>query len=209
MPKLIVFTAPSGAGKTTLVRHLLSVCDDLRFSVSATTRPIRTGETDGKDYYFIDKEEFIHRRQQAHFLEWEEVYDGNYYGTLKSEIDRIFAMGKSVIFDVDVEGAKNIKREYNDLALTIFVKPPSVETLRRRLVGRGSETDATLLQRLDKAIQELECEPLFDICLLNDDLNTAKQRALDIVRDFLYPKNLSNNENIPTGEEFSRLILES
>ncbi len=183
--KLIVFTAPSGAGKTTLVKHLIQHNKDLQFSVSATTRTRRPNEVDGQDYYFIGREEFLRRRANNEFLEWQEVYDGNFYGTLLSEIQRIFALNKSVLFDVDVKGALNIKKHYGNLALTVFVRPPSIEVLRDRLLGRNTETNASLLQRLDKAIQELEYEPCFDTCIVNDNLDIAKKDAETITHRFL------------------------
>lgn len=183
--KLIIFTAPSGAGKTTLVRYLLQTIDALAFSVSATTRPCRANETDGKDYYFISRTQFLELIKNHEFVEWQEVYDGNFYGTLKSEISRLFAEGKSIIFDVDVEGAKNIKKMYGKQALTIFVKPPNIETLRERLSNRHTETNHTLQQRLDKAIKELACEVEFDTVVLNDKLEQAKKDAFDVVNQFL------------------------
>jgi guanylate kinase len=183
--KLIIFTAPSGAGKTTLVRHLLKTIDVLAFSVSATTRTCRASETNGKDYYFINKDEFLYRVGNGEFVEWQEVYDGNYYGTLKSEISLLFSEGKSIIFDVDVEGAKNIKKMYGNQALTVFVKPPNIATLRERLMYRHTETDHTLQQRLDKAIKELACEADFDAVILNDNLDQAKKDAFDTASSFL------------------------
>ena len=184
--KLVIFTAPSGAGKTTLVRHLVSTMPDkLMFSVSATTRHKRQHEKNGIDYLFITKEEFKQRVINNDFLEWQEVYDGNYYGTLKSEIDRILQQGKNVIFDVDVEGATNIKKFYGNKALTIFVQPPSIEALRNRLIGRNSETNYTIEQRVKKAILELEYAPRFDHTLVNDRLELAKQQACQLVIDFL------------------------
>ena len=184
--KLVIFTAPSGAGKTTLVRHLVSLMPDkLMFSVSATTRSKRQHERNNIDYCFITKEEFKQRVIDGDFLEWQEVYDGNYYGTLKSEIDRILQQGKNVIFDVDVEGATNIKHFYGDKALTVFVQPPSVEALRNRLIGRNTETNETLEQRVKKAILELEYAPKFDQTLVNDRLELAKQQAYQLVNDFL------------------------
>ena len=184
--KLVIFTAPSGAGKTTLVRHLVSLMPDkLMFSVSATTRSKRQHERNNIDYCFITKEEFKQRVIDGDFLEWQEVYDGNYYGTLKSEIDRILQQGKNVIFDVDVEGATNIKHFYGDKALTVFVQPPSVEALRNRLIGRNTETNETLEQREKKAILELEYAPKFDQTLVNDRLELAKQQAYQLVNDFL------------------------
>ena len=181
--KLVIFIAPSGVGKTTLVRHLVSLMPDkLMFSVSATTRSKRQHERNNIDYCFITKEEFKQRVIDGDFLEWQEVYDGNYYGTLKSEIDRILQQGKNVIFDVDVEGATNIKHFYGDKALTVFVQPPSVEALRNRLIGRNNET---LEQRVKKAILELEYAPKFDQTLVNDRLELAKQQAYQLVNDFL------------------------
>lgn len=155
------------------------------FSVSATTRSKRQHERNNIDYCFITKEEFKQRVIDGDFLEWQEVYDGNYYGTLKSEIDRILQQGKNVIFDVDVEGATNIKHFYGDKALTVFVQPPSVEALRNRLIGRNTETNETLEQRVKKAILELEYAPKFDQTLVNDRLELAKQQAYQLVNDFL------------------------
>lgn len=183
--KLIVFTAPSGAGKTTLVKYLLSTLDQLTFSVSATTREKRANETHGKDYYFLSKADFKQKLEKSDFLEWQEVYDGNYYGTLQSEIERIFALGKHIIFDVDVQGALNIKKMYGDQVLTVFVMPPNVETLRQRLLRRQSETPETLQRRVDKAVFELSYSSKFDTTVLNDDLVVAKADALKLVQDFL------------------------
>jgi len=187
--KLIIFTAPSGAGKTTLVHNLLKIVDNLLFSVSATTRKRRENEVDGKDYHFITAQEFKEKLAKGDFLEWQEVYDGNYYGTLKSEIDRILCMGKNVIFDVDVKGATNIKKHYGDQALTVFVRPPSVAALRKRLIGRKSETDASLEKRIQKAALELSYESRFDTFVLNDDLAIATQCAYELVTEFLSTSN--------------------
>ncbi|HRI29112.1 MAG TPA: guanylate kinase [Chitinophagales bacterium] len=184
--KLIVFTAPSGAGKTTLVRHILATLPHkVAFSVSATTRKQRSNEVNGKDYYFITREEFFQKRQNKEFLEWQEVYDGNFYGTLLSEIDRITQMGKAVIFDVDVEGALNIKKIFGNQALTVFVKPPSVAIIRQRLRHRNSETSEMLEKRVEKAVLELQYENRFDLSLLNDDITEAKRNATTIVTQFL------------------------
>lgn len=161
----------------------------LAFSISATTRPQRQYETDGKDYYFITKDEFKQRIAHHEFVEWEEVYDGNYYGTLKSEITRIFQQQKHVLFDVDVEGATSIKRIYGNDALTIFVQPPSVAVLRQRLLGRNSETNHTLEQRIQKATIELQYANRFDMTLVNDHLATAKAQAVSIVTHFLQTNN--------------------
>ena len=186
--KLIVFTAPSGAGKTTLVRHILKYCDQqMAFSVSATTRPKRDYETDGHDYYFISKEAFVEKKEAGDFLEWEEVYDGNYYGTLKSEIERIWRLGKTVLFDVDVKGAKNIKDYYGKQALVVFVKPPSFEILKKRLINRNTESPESLQKRIARMEFEMSCESMFDISIVNDDLETAKQKALQTVLDFITP----------------------
>jgi len=186
LTKLIVFTAPSGAGKTTLVKHVLSqLSNKVAFSVSATTRQQRSNEVNGIDYLFISREEFISRKENNEFLEWQEVYDGNFYGTLHSEIARIWKEGKAVIFDVDVEGAVNIKKIYGERALTVFVKPPSLETIRKRLMQRNSETNEMLEKRVAKAALELQYEGLFDIVLINDEIAEAKKNAIEIVCSFL------------------------
>lgn len=186
--KVIIFTAPSGAGKTTLVRHLLSRIEKLKFSVSATTRPKRYYEEEAKDYYFLTEEIFQEKVEKEDFLEWEEVYAGCRYGTLKSEVERIWNMGKHVIFDVDVKGALNIKKFYGDQALAVYVKPPSVEELLRRLQNRKTETLETLQKRMARAQIELTYENRFDITVVNDDLNTAKKDALQVVEQFLKTK---------------------
>ncbi len=183
--KLIIFAAPSGAGKTTLVRHLLKKLDNLCFSVSATTRKKRGAEVDTKDYYFISKEEFVSRNNKEEFLEWQEVYDGNFYGTLKSEVESLLEQGKNVIFDIDVKGALNIKKEYGERALAIFVQPPSILALKERLQSRNTETPESLAKRLAKAAVELEHASFFDIILLNDDIDKAKKEAEELVNDFL------------------------
>jgi guanylate kinase len=183
--KLIIFSAPSGAGKTTIVQHLLTKIPDLEFSISATTRNPRGNEMDGKDYYFISKEEFLHRIAKKEFVEFEEVYTGIFYGTLRSEIDRIWENGKAVIFDIDVEGGLHLKRKYGEQALAIFVKPPSMEILVERLKGRGTDSSDKLKERIKKAKKELKYAPKFDVILKNDDLHTACAEAKSLVNNFL------------------------
>ncbi len=187
MSKLLIFTAPSGAGKTTIVRHLLSKYDDLAFSVSATTRARRPHEKDGVDYYFLSQEDFRRRIQEGAFVEWEEVYDNQYYGTLKSEVERIWSLGKHIIFDIEVKGATNIKSFYGDSALAVFIKPPSPEILFERLRNRKTESEASLRKRIDRARYELSCENNFDVVLVNDILEDALINAERIVEEFLGP----------------------
>jgi guanylate kinase len=183
--KLIIFSAPSGAGKTTIVHHLLSKMPELEFSISATTRPARGDEQHEKDYYFISKEEFLHRIAKKQFVEFEEVYTGTFYGTLRTEIERIWAKGKTVIFDIDVEGGMHLKRKYEDQALAVFVQPPSLEILIERLTGRGTDSAEKLQERFAKAEKELNYAPQFDIILKNYDLETACKEAEDLVRGFI------------------------
>jgi guanylate kinase len=178
--KLIVFTAPSGAGKTTIVKHLLSKYEELDFSVSATTRSPRPHEVHGKDYYFLSLEEWQQKIEEGDFLEWEEVYQGQYYGSLKSEVERLWSLGKYVVFDMDVKGATNIKKIYGDKAVTVFVKPPSPEILFARLRNRQTEDEESLRKRIARAAEELKYEPTFDIVLLNNDLSTCLKEAEDI-----------------------------
>lgn len=185
MSKMLLFAAPSGSGKTTIVHHLLDTFDTLAFSVSATTRPRRNGEVDGQDYYFITTEDFRERIRQNAFVEWEEVYEGQYYGTLKSEIERLWQDGRNIIFDIDVEGAVNIKRQYPKEALSIFIKPPSVEVLADRLRSRQTESEESLQKRIEKAVKELDYENKFDLILVNDVLEDALTQAEQIVRDFI------------------------
>jgi len=183
--KLIIFSAPSGSGKTTLVHHLLSKPElKLAFSVSATSRSKRPNETDGKDYYFLSADEFRKRIDAGDFLEWEEVYNNQFYGTLRSEIDRIHAEGKHVMFDVDVVGGLNIKKQFGDDALAAFVKPPSIEELERRLRNRSTESEESLQKRVGKAAEEMEYADQFDVVLVNDDLDIAKAEAEKLVTDF-------------------------
>jgi guanylate kinase len=185
MRNLIVVTAPSGAGKTTIVRHLLQTFDNLAFSVSATTRAKREGEIEGKDYYYINVEKFKALVAEGAFLEWEEVYHDLFYGTLKSEVERLWSSGKTVIFDIDVKGAINLKKLYPEQTLTIFVKPPSAEVLFERLKQRKSENAETLRLRMEKAAFELAFEKYFDIALVNDVKEKALDSAERIVKDWL------------------------
>lgn len=183
--KLIIFSAPSGSGKTSIVKRLLQRIPELAFSVSACTREQREGEEHGKDYYFLTEEDFVKRIENNEFAEWEMVYKGRYYGTLTSEIERIWSEGKHVIFDVDVEGGLNLKKKYGDLALAIFVKVPSVKELEVRLKGRGSETDETLRIRLEKAVSEMKYAEKFDVIIPNEDLDKAVAHSEQFVKAFL------------------------
>lgn len=183
--KLLIITAPSGAGKTTIVRHLLSAFPDLRFSISATNRARRSAETNGRDYYFLSTDRFRELVAQGAFLEWEEVYDGQYYGTLRSEVDRILAEGRCVIFDIDVKGALNLKKAYGDLALALFIEPPSLEALIRRLESRKTEDPASLKKRIDRATQELTYRDRFDRTVVNDRLDDALGTSVRVVADWL------------------------
>lgn len=183
--KLIVFTAPSGAGKTTIAKAVLAQRNDLSFSVSATTREARQGEEHGKAYYFISPEAFEQHIKNNDFVEWEEFYAGKRYGTLKKEVDRIHQLGKHVLFDVEVNGARNIKKQYGDDCLVIFVMPPSLESLRQRLTGRDTENEESLKLRLDRAQMELSRAHEFDQIVKNDDLNEAIQHTLRILTDFV------------------------
>lgn len=183
--KLIIFSAPSGSGKTTLVHHLLRQFPDLQFSISATSREKRAYETDGKDYYFLSPDRFREKIIAGDFVEWEEVYPGTFYGTLKSEIDRILAQGKSVVFDVDVKGGLNIKKQYGPKALAVFVKVASVAVLRERLIGRNTESPEKLATRLAKAEHELQYEGEFDKVIVNHALEKAQKEAVALVSDFL------------------------
>ncbi len=183
--KLIIFSAPSGSGKTTLVHHLLSKAElKLAFSVSATSRTMRPNETNGKDYYFLSADEFRSRIEKGDFLEWEEVYKDQFYGTLRSEIDRIHSEGETVVFDVDVVGGVNIKKQFGDDALAVFVQPPSIEELERRLRSRSTESEESLAKRVGKAAEELAFANQFDVILINDDLEVAKKEAEKLVSDF-------------------------
>lgn len=183
--KLVIVAAPSGAGKTTIVHHLLQVIPELEFSVSATTREQRPNERHGVDYYYITKEEFHRRVDNNEFLEWEEVYGGNFYGTLKSELERIWAKGHHVIFDIDVVGGLRLKELYPNNSLSVFIMPPSVEALEQRLRGRGTETPANLAMRVEKAAHEMGFSSKFDVTIVNANLNQSLPEAENIVRAFL------------------------
>lgn len=183
--KAIIFCAPSGAGKTTIVRHLLAEFDCLEFSISATTREPRDYEKDGKDYFFYSTEEFLKKISNEEMLEWEEVYENAFYGTLKSEVERIWAKGNCVIFDVDVKGGLRLKRKLGDHAAAIFIKVQDLSVLRERLKGRNSESDFTLNQRIEKARVEMQEGDKFDEVILNDNLEHALDQAKSIVSKFL------------------------
>jgi len=186
--KLIIISAPSGAGKTTVVHHLLRQNLNLEFSVSACSREKRIDEVDGKDYYFIPLEVFKNKIRNDEFVEWEEVYPGQFYGTLRSEIDRIWAKGSHVIFDVDVIGGLNLKLKFPDQSLAIFVMPPSIEELEKRLTGRSSDSDESIRKRIEKARKEISYSNQFDVVIVNDVLETALEEAEQTVRKFLTPK---------------------
>ncbi len=184
--KLIVFSAPSGSGKTTIVRHLLGIESlNLEFSISATSRMSRGEEVNGKDYYFIDLSQFKSHIKADDFLEWEEVYRDNFYGTLKSEIERIWAMGKNVIFDIDVAGGLRIKSKFPSETLAVFVKPPSIDELKIRLKKRSTESDDKINMRIAKASVELATAPQFDKIIKNYDLDLAKKEAFELVKSFV------------------------
>lgn len=184
--KLIVFSAPSGSGKTTIVRHLLGIKKlNLAFSISATSRERRGNEIDGKDYYFLTSKEFKQKIKNGEFLEWEEVYRDNFYGTLKSEVERIWALGKHVIFDIDVSGGLRIKRKFPEETLAVFVKPPSIDELKIRLKKRQTESNDKINMRIAKASAELATAPLFDIIVENGNLDIALSEAENLVSNFL------------------------
>ena len=184
--KLIVFSAPSGSGKTTIVRHLLAQADlNLEFSISAATREARGEEINGKDYYFISLDEFKKHIKNEDFIEWEEVYRDNFYGTLKSEVERIWAQGKNVIFDIDVAGGLRIKRHFPQQTLAVFVKPPSVDELKRRLKERSTESEDKINMRIAKASVELATAPQFDVIIKNYDLAVALEEANQLVKNFV------------------------
>ena len=182
--KCIIVSAPSGAGKTTIVRYLLDQSLGLNFSVSATSRSARVDEIEGQDYYFLTAEEFETRIAADDFIEWEEVYPGHYYGTLKEEIERIWALGAHVIFDVDVVGGLNLKKNFGDKALAVFIQPPNFQALEDRLRARRSESDETMKLRLDKAASELSRAPEFDAVVVNGNLTTACEEVEVLVKEF-------------------------
>jgi len=183
--KLIIFSAPSGAGKSTLVRHLLDCGFNMEFSVSATSRAPRGTEVNGVDYYYLTPEEFRSKIKNNEFLEYEEVYANCFYGTLRSEVERITGNGKNIVFDVDVVGGLNIKKEFGERALALFIAPPSIDELHNRLINRGTDTPEMIQNRVGKAEYEMSFAPQFDIVVVNDDLEKAKKDAEKAIRDFL------------------------
>ena len=185
MGKLVIFSAPSGSGKTTIVRELLKLFPQFEFYISATSRKPRGQEQHGIDYYFLSNEEFRKRVERDEFVEWEEVYEGTCYGTLKSEVERIWSKGNVIIFDVDVMGGINLKRLFGKDACSMFIMPPSVEELERRLRGRGTDSEEVIQKRIAKAEFELSKSPEFDHTVVNDDLQVAVDEAATIIRNFL------------------------
>lgn len=183
--KLIIFSAPSGSGKSTIINYLLTQNLGLAFSVSATSRPPRGHEQDGREYFFLTTDEFKRRIDAGDFLEYQEVYPGRYYGTLRSQVDKQLAAGENIIFDVDVVGGCNIKKIYGPQALSLFVQPPSIDELRRRLESRGTDSPSVIADRLAKAQYELGFAPRFDRVIINDDLAKAEAEALQAVKTFL------------------------
>lgn len=182
---MVIFSAPSGSGKTTIVRRLLDAGLPLEFSISAASRMPRNNEKDGVDYYFLSPEEFRKKIDNEEFVEWEEVYHNQYYGTLNTEIDRIWKNGRHIIFDVDVVGGVNIKKKFGSKALAVFIMPPSVEILEQRLRDRGTENEDSLAKRIKKAAWEIEYATRFDVRVINDDLETAVDEAYNLVAEFL------------------------
>jgi guanylate kinase len=187
--KLIIFSGPSGTGKTTMVHHLLQKRSDLAFSISATTRPKREGEKEGTDYYFLSPAEFEKKIEQGAFLEYEEVYPDVYYGTLHEEVKRLWGKGYHVLFDVDVKGALNIKKQYPDRSLAVLVCPPSIDTLKSRILKRADQPPSNLSERLERAREELSYKDQFDYALVNDTLSKAWKEAEQIVESFLMNSN--------------------
>lgn len=185
MSKLIIFSAPSGAGKSTIVRHMLARDLNMQFSISATNRLPRGEEKNGVEYFFLSSQEFKDRIANGDFLEYEEVYPGKFYGTLKSEVDRILAEGKNVVFDIDCVGGLNVKKIYGDRALSIFVMPPSVQTLRERLEKRGTDAPQVIEKRLAKAEYEMSFASQFDLVVMNDDFDRAKEDVYNAIKEFI------------------------
>ncbi|MHB9056372.1 MAG: guanylate kinase [Paludibacteraceae bacterium] len=183
--KLIIFSAPSGAGKSTIVNYLLTRGLNMEFSISATSREPRGNERHGYEYYFISKDEFKERIAKDEFIEYEEVYPNCFYGTLRSEVERITSSGNNVVFDVDVKGGLNIKKQFGELALAVFIAPPSIETLRMRLLNRCTDSTDMIEKRVGKAAYEMTFAPQFDVIILNDDLQQAEQKAEMIIRKWL------------------------
>lgn len=183
--KIVIFSAPSGSGKTTIVKHLLSLDLGLEFSISATSRNPRGTEKDGVDYFFLTPEKFKQYIEEDRFIEWEEVYENQFYGTLRSEIENLINQGKHVLFDIDVVGGVNLKKEFGDQALSVFVRPPSVEVLEQRLRKRGTDHEEQLQKRIKKVSSELEYDVHFDKILVNDNLQESLRIAEEMVRDFI------------------------
>jgi guanylate kinase len=183
--KLIIITAPSGAGKTSITRYLLNNFPQLAFSVSAATRTPRSYEQEGKDYYFLSEESFLDKIRKNEFVEWEMVYDGKYYGTLKSELERIWKMNKVPVLDIDVKGAIHVQGQYPNSSLSLFIEPPSVDELKRRLERRGTESDESLHARVNKAAYEISFKHHFHHVIINNSLSTAQEQALEVVENFL------------------------
>jgi guanylate kinase len=184
--KMIIFSAPSGSGKTTLVKHIVKTFPEyIEFSISATSRPRRGIEENGKDYYYLSADEFKNRVENNEFLEWEEVYSGTHYGTLRSEVERIWKKGKAVIFDIDVEGGLNLKSQFKEHAMAVFVMPPSIKILEERLHSRSTDSKESIARRIAKAEKELKTAELFDVFILNENLAEASAKAEELVRGFL------------------------
>ncbi|WP_295841295.1 guanylate kinase [uncultured Apibacter sp.] len=183
--KLIIFSAPSGAGKTTIVKYLLTIFPEIAFSISCTTRPKREFEVNGKDYYFLTEKEFKEKIKNNEFIEYEEVYEGRFYGTLHSEIERLWNQGKHVIFDIDVKGGLNLKKQFKERALAIFIAPPSLKDLEERLKNRNTENSDSLLARIQKADEEISFAKDFDVVIINDNLEKAQNKAKTLVKNFL------------------------
>ncbi|HUX95405.1 MAG TPA: guanylate kinase [Bacteroidales bacterium] len=186
--KLVIISAPSGAGKTTIVKHLMNSGLNLSFSVSATTRPLRGDEKDGTDYFFLTVPEFKRKIENDELVEWQEVYKDLFYGTLKSEMERIWKSGKSVLFDVDVKGGINLKNIYGNNSLSIFVMPPSIEALEKRLLGRGTDSAEKIKMRVEKAAEEINLADNFDRIIINDNLEKTRQETFVLVNEFLKGK---------------------
>jgi len=186
--KMVIISAPSGAGKSTMIRHLLEKGVKLEFSVSATTRKPRVNEKNGVEYYFLSVAEFKKKIEKGDFVEWEEVYKNQYYGTLKSEIDRIWAKGNHVLFDVDVKGGINLKKIFGHNAISIFIMPPSVRELEKRLLRRGTDDPSLIRTRVSKAAQEIKLADEFDNIVINDNLEVAEKEVYDLVKGFLDKK---------------------
>ena len=184
--KALIFSAPSGAGKSTVVNHLMETFPRLDFSITATTRPRRGTEENGREYYFISRDEFLKLIEQEAFVEWEDVYKGSYYGTLKLELERMWNRNKVAVFDVDVKGGINLKKIFGDHALSVFVAPPSLEVLRERLTKRGTDSPQAIEERLAKASLEMQDAPYFDVVLVNDHLEDTLDKATEIVAAFIY-----------------------